>query len=101
MFGVIQDMIEKKIQRRLDSITPAQVVSLRKIYNSLKDGMSKPSDWFEDIKDKVDFTSKAAATVAKINDAAKVKDILPDSEPCEFCKRTDGLHDDACPNKVS
>ena len=71
-FGVTQEMVEKKIQRRIDSITPAQIVSLRKIYNSLKDGMSKPSDWFEDIKDKPDFQSKAAATVAKINDAAKV-----------------------------
>lgn len=69
-YGVTQEMIEKKIQRRLDAITPAQIVSMRKIYNSLKDGMSKPSDWFEDIKDKPDFQSKAAATVAKINEAA-------------------------------
>lgn len=49
--GVSQDMIEKKIQRRLEAITPAQIVNMRKIYNSLKDGMSKPSDWFEDIKE--------------------------------------------------
>ena len=35
-----------RIQRRLDTITPAQFVNLRKIYNSLKDEMSKPEDWF-------------------------------------------------------
>lgn len=46
-YGVAQDMIEKRIQRNLDAITPAQVVDLRKIINSLKDGMSKPGDWFE------------------------------------------------------
>ena len=46
-YGVTKEQIEKRIQRRLDSITPAQVVSLRKIYNSLKDGMSSPADWFE------------------------------------------------------
>lgn len=43
--GTVQ--IEAKIQRRIDSIRPAQVVLLRKIYNSLRDGMSNPSDWFE------------------------------------------------------
>ena len=46
-YKVTKEQIEKRIQRRLDSITPAQVVSLRKIYNSLKDGMSAPADWFE------------------------------------------------------
>lgn len=46
-FGVNKDSIEKRIQRRIDSIQPAQVVSLRKIYASLRDGMSVASDWFE------------------------------------------------------
>lgn len=46
-FGVGKDQIEKRIQRRMDSIQPAQVVSLRKIYASLRDGMSVASDWFE------------------------------------------------------
>ncbi|KDD21245.1 hypothetical protein [Bordetella bronchiseptica] len=46
-FGVSKDHIEKRIQRRLESIQPAQVVSLKKIYASLRDGMSMPSDWFD------------------------------------------------------
>ena len=46
-YGVSQEMIEARIQRRIDSITPAQIISLRKVYNSLKDGMSKPGDWFD------------------------------------------------------
>ncbi len=46
-FKITKDQIEKRIQRRLDTITPAQIVGLRKIYNSLKDGMSSPADWFE------------------------------------------------------
>jgi hypothetical protein len=46
-FGVTKEQIEKRIQRRIDAIQPAQVVSLRKIHNSLKDGMSTPTDWFE------------------------------------------------------
>jgi hypothetical protein len=45
--GVTKDQIEKRIQRRIDTITAAQMVGMRKIYNSLKDGMSSASDWFE------------------------------------------------------
>jgi hypothetical protein len=45
-FGVTPAQIETRIQRRLDAIRPAQVVQLRKIYNSLRDGMSEPGDWF-------------------------------------------------------
>lgn len=46
-YGVTKEQIEKRIQRRIDAIQPAQVVALRKIYASLKDGMSKAADWFE------------------------------------------------------
>lgn len=46
-FNVTQEMIEKRIQRHLESILPAQVLTLRRIYASLKDGMSEVSAWFE------------------------------------------------------
>lgn len=48
-YGVTKDMIEKRIQRRLDAeiIPPAMLLNLGKIYNSLQDGMSSPSDWFD------------------------------------------------------
>lgn len=45
--GVTKDQIEKHIQCRLDAIRPAQVVHLRKIFASLRDGMSVASDWFD------------------------------------------------------
>lgn len=48
-FGVSKAQIEKRIQRRLDSITPAQVVSLKKVYSSLRDGMSSKEDWFDEL----------------------------------------------------
>jgi len=44
---VTKEQIEKRIQRRIDTITPAQLIQLRKIYNSMKDGMSSSADWFE------------------------------------------------------
>lgn len=45
--GVTKEMLEERIQRPMDSITPALYVGLTKVGNSLKDGISKPSDWFK------------------------------------------------------
>lgn len=45
--NVTREMIEKRIQRRMESILPAQVLTLRRIYTSLKDGMSEVGAWFE------------------------------------------------------
>lgn len=46
-YGVTKEQIEKRIQRRMDAIQPAQIVALRKVYASMKDGMSSASEWFE------------------------------------------------------
>lgn len=49
-FGIEKAQLEAKIQRRIDAMEPAQMANLGKIYNSLKDGMSKPEDWFPKIE---------------------------------------------------
>lgn len=49
-FGVTKEDIEGFIQRRIEAITPANVVSLRKIFTSLRDGMSSAKDWFKNAK---------------------------------------------------
>jgi len=46
-FGVTKEQIEKRIQRRLDAIQPAQVVGLKRVYASLRDEMSTPGEWFD------------------------------------------------------
>lgn len=43
---ITSEQLETRIQRRLDAITPAGMIQLGKIYNSIKDGISKPDDWF-------------------------------------------------------
>ena len=64
-FGVSKEQIEKRIQRRLDTILPAQVLALGRIYNSLRDGMSKPAEWFEaDTSESDKFKGAAAAAAA-------------------------------------
>ncbi len=59
-FGVTRAMIEARIQRRLDAITPAQIVALKRIYASLRDEMSSPSQWFD---------LNAGAAVASVREA--------------------------------
>lgn len=46
-YKVTKEHIEKRIQRRIEAMTPALMVGLGKIYNSMKDGMSNASEWFE------------------------------------------------------
>lgn len=46
-YRVSQDHIEKRIQRRAEAINGPLMLSLRRIFQSLKDGMSKPADWFD------------------------------------------------------
>lgn len=92
-FGVTQDQIQKRIQRNLDSITPAQVISLRKVYNSLRDGMSGKNDWFdtveteaapkgtESLKDKL--KGKKAQATAPIVEGPREYAVCPESGPKE------------------
>jgi hypothetical protein len=67
---VTKELIERRIQRHLSAITPAMVVSLRNIYNSLRDGMSAPAEWFD-----MPANDPAANVTAAANDsrAASVK----------------------------
>lgn len=60
-YGVTKDQIEKRIQRRMDAIQPAQVVALRKVYASLRDGMSAAADWFEQAQQPQDTEQPASA----------------------------------------
>lgn len=83
-FGVTKEHIEKRIQRRLDAIQPAQVVSLKKIYASLRDGMSSIEDWFE-------IDAAAAAKSEKKEAPAKV---IPECSTAEFDKKAAGWREE-------
>ena len=77
-FGVTKEQIEKRIQCRIEAIRPAQVVNMKKVYASLRDGMSAPADWFE-----VD-PGAAPAAPATLRDKVRAKAASkpePDPEP--------------------
>lgn len=45
--GVSREALEKRLGHRIDSIQPAQIIGFRKIYVSIKEGMSDARDWFD------------------------------------------------------
>jgi hypothetical protein len=79
--GVTKAQLEARIQRRLESIQPAQVVQLKKIFASLRDGMSGVADWFPVIasQEEQDATTRTEAIKAKLK--AKQPEPPPESEP--------------------
>lgn len=70
-YSITREQIEKRIQRHLDAIQPAQIVALKKIYASLRDGMSVAADWFEPIEPPPGSAPQSAAEKAK--DAIKAR----------------------------
>lgn len=70
-YGVTQHQIEARIQRRLDAIQPAQVVALKKIYASLRDGMSRAGDWFDAVEAEQKMEAPAASKVEQVKAAMR------------------------------
>ena len=68
--GVSTALIEKRFSRKVGDLLPEDLVDLRGIYKSLRDGMSKASDWFGDASGTAS-EGTAAAVVNKAVDAAK------------------------------
>lgn len=106
--GVTKDQLEKRIQRRIDAMTPALMVNLGKIYNSLKDGMSTPASWFEiangesvsepgSLKDRME-KAKAKPTPAKEEPATDEPEPEPPptdpATPPEPTKKKEGWRDE-------
>jgi hypothetical protein len=45
--GVTQEMIEKRLGHRIESIEPGEIVTMRGVFNSLRDNMATIEDYFE------------------------------------------------------
>lgn len=78
-FGVTKANIEKRIQRRIESMTPGMMMQLGKVFTSLRDGMSEPGDWFSagDAPQAVEESAGApAAPTGTVNPRQAVRDRL-------------------------
>lgn len=75
-FGVTRDMIEKKLGKNAEAILPSELVTLRGIFTSLKDGMSVVSDWFEPTT-----TEKLKEKLQKAGKPVEAPQTAPEPEP--------------------
>ena len=77
-YSITKEMIETRLQRNMDTITPAQYLHLVRIGTSIKDGMSKPSDWFQTAESKNSVAppkakSEGQKTEAETQESGKLK----------------------------
>ena len=87
-FGVTKEQIEKRIQRRLDAIQPAQVVMLKRIYASLRDEMSTPAEWFEfEAEQPKSSGIDAVKAAASAKAAPKTKPAIPAFDEAAFASK--------------
>lgn len=77
VYGIEKEHIEKRISKRTEAINAPQMLSLRNIFASLKDGMSKPSDWFDMVETEEGET--------KTSDIAEMVNKKKTKEPAEEC----------------
>jgi hypothetical protein len=71
--GVTADDIEKRFGKKVSAISSVDFVQLRKIFQSIKDGMSEISDWFEQTHQPEMIKNEMKAAVAEDNKKAKTK----------------------------
>jgi len=65
-FKVTQEHIEKKVGCRISAINAPQIILLRQIFQSLKDGMAKPWDFFDmDRPEEIPVTKKSELSSIK------------------------------------
>ena len=74
--GVSREALEKRLGHRIDAIQPAQIIGFRKIYASIKDGMSDAKDWFDIHEESGDIAALGAPSAAESVDI----DVTPAAE---------------------
>lgn len=80
-FGVTTEQVQAYLGRRADAMLPAQYVQMRKIYASLRDGMSKPGDWFKSKEEEVQPENSRALSAMRKETTTKVTEEKRSAEP--------------------
>jgi hypothetical protein len=76
-YGVTREMLEERLQHRLEATSATELVSLRGVYQSLRDGMSTREDWFQVVPVPAEGESAAEALAERL---AAPKDFDPADE---------------------
>lgn len=73
-FGIKVDTIEKRLGRKIDSMTNEDITEYVGIYNSLKDGNTSVSEWF-DVKVNADNSKELTELIMSGNAAGEAEDV--------------------------
>jgi hypothetical protein len=87
-YGVTREMIEVRIQRSLDAMSPMQMISLKRIWVSLRDGMSTPDDWFTPPAQPV-----ATEALDKVKKVLRDKTVVEGTDTVEMLRLIAGMAD--------
>lgn len=79
--GVSTALIERRFGRKSADLLPEDLVDLRGIYKSLRDGMSKASDWFGEASGTASESSVAAAVNAAVDASKAPAQTAPEPAP--------------------
>lgn len=74
-YRVTQEMIEARVGYKAEAFTEYDYLDLIKIFNSLKDGMSKVEDWFDKTLDKQKQSDLAKSFIGKSTEKIKNESI--------------------------
>lgn len=104
-YGVSKAQIEQRLQRRIESMTPANMIAMRRIVTSLKDGVAEPSDFFKPVEDepKSETPKQAskgtAAAKEKLKQKASSAKTVKETEASQETEPDDSGDDGAPPEK--
>jgi hypothetical protein len=106
--GVTQSMLEQRLGHKIDATIDVEIVNLKKIYQSLRDGMSKREDWFKTNEpaqdDMADEATNRIKKMVKEKDEAKQGDHIKwnvYSKTSNDPPAVDTTHDPADPADVA
>ena len=93
-FGITKEMIEEYLGYSAESFTAQDIVKLRGVYSSLKDGMAKREDFFKLAADKNNGGNKTKGKnilePEKVETENNVDEELPDDDLPDFLKEEQG-----------
>lgn len=69
-FGITKEHLEKRLGHNIDATTPAEVVTIKSIYKSIKDGMADKSQFFE-----IGITAKDIKGETQVDKLKQILDI--------------------------
>jgi hypothetical protein len=86
--------------KSVDDITLDDLAILKGIATAIKEGAVSVDKAFVAEDEQTGRQGKAASAIDKIQKAkgaTTITEVAPEVPPCEFCQKTDGTHESACP----